>query len=152
MGNGLATNDGDVIRTNQEADAASHLRGMQGQSSMTDAMEGGGGSRVPGETPAEVPADNRDPGNETPMPGGDDAPMPGGDTVTTPDAPSPTPAPTEVPQVGSGGPPLSSEDIASDVRGNGGLGAAMGLEMSDATSSTEDAMARAANARDAAGK
>ena len=154
MGDGLTTNDGDVIRTNQEADASSHVRGTQGQSSMSD-----GGARMPGETPAEVPADRPDPGEEAPMPDGDTVPAPDGPSVPDPstpgEMPSPTPAPTEVPQIGSAEarPSLSSDEIASDVRANGGLGAVLGMEMGGGgTSSTEDAMARAADAQEKAGR
>lgn len=148
-----ATLNDSIASANRAADA-----------STSDTSASDGGARVPGETPAEVPADNRDPGNETPMPDGDTNPMPGGDTAPAPDVPMPTPAPTEVPQMGqrqgltSGtDAPLSSgevaDDIASNTRGNDGLGSALGLEMGGGgTSSTEDAMARTAAARERAGK
>ena len=111
---------------------------------MTDDTDPGG-ARVPRKTPAEVPADNRDPGVERPMPGGD--------TVPAPDTTSPTPAPTEIPQTGTGGPDtLSADAIASNERGNGSIGTAMALEVGDDASSTESALARAANTRDAAGR
>ena len=111
-----------------------------------------GGARVPGSTPAEVPADNRDAGNELPSPGGDTMPTPE-TTPTAPDTPSPeqpspTPAPSEVPKVGGGGertgmePRMDGESIASNERGNGSLGTALGLAMDDSTSSTEAAIQR----------
>lgn len=147
----IVKND-EIANANRAADA-----------SVSDTSTGDGGARVPGGTPAEVPADNRDPGNETPMPDGDTNPMPGGDTVPAPDTPAPTPAPTEVPQQGQRqgltrnmDAPLSSgeiaDDIASNARGNDGLGNALGLEMDGTSSSTEDAMARTADARERAGK
>ena len=114
------------------------------------------GTRVPGETPNEVPGD-RDRGNETPMPDGDDAAMPDGGTVPAPDTTSPTPTPTEVPRLGSAGTGarLSPDEIASNERGNGSLGTALALEMGGGGttgSSTEDAMARAAKAQEGAGR
>ena len=107
-----------------------------------------GGARVPGGTPAEVPADNRDPGNELPDPGGDTVPMPE-TTPTAPDTPSPeqpspTPSPSEVPQVGGAAmePRMDDEAIASNERGNASLGTALDLSMNEPTSSTEAALQR----------
>ena len=140
------TSDGDIVRSNQDADTRAHLAGTQGQSSMDNGMDGG--ATVPGGTPAEVPADNRDAGNEMPSPGGDTMPTP--DTTPTapdtpePEQPSPTPAPSEVPKVGGAGmePRMDNESIASNERGNSSLGSAIDLAMDDQTSSTEDALRR----------
>ena len=98
-----------------------------------------GGATVPGNTPAEVPADNRDPGTEVPMPDGD--------TTPTPDTTSPTPAPTEVPQTGGSftGAPNDQSEIDADTLQNGGLGNAMNLDDMSTASSTEKALRKDAN-------
>ena len=112
-------------------------------------MTNEGGARVPGSTPAEVPADNRDAGNELPSPGGDTMPTPettpAAPDTPSPEQPSPTPAPSDVPKVGGAGvePTMSDEAIASNERGNGSLGTAMDLAMDDQGSSTEAALRRA---------
>lgn len=100
-----------------------------------------GGASIPADSPAEVPADNRDPGTEVPMPDGDTAP--------TPDTISPTPAPTEVPQTGgsfTGGGPDQGE-IDADTIQNGGLGRVMTSDSASPTSSTEEALKRATSTR-----
>ena len=140
MGSGLHTTDGDLMRRNQERDVASAAQG--------DGRDGG--ARVPGNSPAEVPADNRDPGTEIQTPDGDNAPAPGGDTVPTPDTTSPTPAPTEVPQTGRGGANESlgnPDTIASNTRGNSGLGNVVNMHNEPGENSTEAAMKRATEGR-----
>ena len=98
-----------------------------------------GGATVPGNAPAEVPADNRDQGNEMPMPDGD--------TTPTPDTTSPTPAPSEVPRTGGAftGDPRDQDEIDADTIQNGGLGNALRMNAGalDGTSSTEAALKRA---------
>ena len=136
------TNDGAVVRANQDADVESQLAGRQGQSSMD------GGATVPGGSPAEVPADNRDAGDELPSPGGDTMPTPAttpaAPDTPNPEQPSPTPAPSEVPQTGGAAtePRMDSESIASNERGNGSLGTTIDLAMDDRSSSAEDALRR----------
>lgn len=94
------------------------------------------GATVPGQTPAEVPADNRDPGTEIPMPDGDRTP--------TPDTTSPTPAPTEVPKTGGASASGQTQSqIDADTIQNGGLGQALTADEASATSSTEEALKRA---------
>ena len=90
-----------------------------------------GGATVPGNTPAEVPADNRDPGNEVPMPDGD--------TTPTPDTTSPTPAPTEVPKTAGAfsGDANDQSEIDADTIQNGGLGNAMTLDSMHGATETE---------------
>ena len=93
------------------------------------------GATVPGQSPAEAPADNRDPGTEIPMPDGD--------TTSTPETPSPTPAPTEIPK--TAGASTSGTDqggIDADTIQNGGLGQALTADEASATSSTETALKR----------
>ena len=98
-----------------------------------------GGATMPGNTPAEVPADNRDPGNEIPMPDGD--------TTPTPDTTSPTPTPTEVPKTGGAfsGDARDGDEIDADTIQNGSLGNAVAMNAGtlDGTSSTEAALKRA---------
>ena len=105
----------------------------------TTRTEQPGGATVPGDTPSEVPADNRDPGNEMPMPDGDTTPVP--------DTTSPTPAPTEVPQTGGSftGPTKDQSEIDADTIQNGSLGNAVAMNAGtlDDTSSTEEALKRA---------
>ena len=144
MGNGLTGNDGDIVREGQDADRASHRKGTQGQGSIA------GGPTIPGDGPDEIRPDERDPGTETSDPGGDTVPMPdptpAAPDTPSPEQPSPTPAPSEVPRIGAEAdarPPLTSEEIASNERGNGSLGTAIGLATDDTKSSTEAAMERA---------
>ena len=128
MGNGLTTNDGDIIRANQEADMASAPARHAGP--VLDGRGRRGRARVPGETPAEVPADNRDPGVEVPTPDGDTMPAPG--RARPRHAPAPSPRPRRRPprcrrwgwaRAGAAPrSPLSSDEIASNERGNGSLG------------------------------
>lgn len=101
-----------------------------------------GGARVPGGTPAEVPADNRDAGDELPSPGGDTMPTPDS-TPTAPDAPTPTPSETPKMGVDPRADRLSPEEIASNERGNDSLGTAIDLEIGGSESSTEAALKRA---------
>ena len=107
-----------------------------------DGRPGDDGPDIPGNTPAEVPADNRDPGNEIPMPDGDTQPLP--------DTTSPTPAPTEVPQTGGSftGSASDQDEIDADTVQNGGIGNALNMNAGaiGEESATEAAMARAADA------
>ena len=113
---------------------------------MTNAIENGGEAK-PDDTPAEMPADNRDAGNEMPAPDGDTAPMPEGDTAPVPDTVSPTPTPTEIPQTGGSftGHPADQSEIDADTIQNGGLGTAMKINAGamEGESSTETALKRA---------
>ena len=100
-----------------------------------------GGASIPGNSPAEVPADNRDPGTEVPMPDGD--------TTPTPDTTSPTPTPSEVPQTGGSftKAPNDQSEIDADTIENGGIGNAVTMNDMASTSSTEEAMQRATDDR-----
>ena len=99
-----------------------------------------GGATVPGSTPAEVPADNRDPGNESPRPDGDTVPAPG---TTTPD-----PTPTEIPRKPAtfSGSAEDGDEIDADTRQNRGVGNALDMNAGamGGESETEAALKRAA--------
>lgn len=109
---------------------------------MTDPTTPGGpgGATVPDNSPAEVPADNRDPGNE--------APRPDGDTVPAPDTTSPEPAPTEIPRDAGtfSGRADDGDEIDADTMQNEGIGNALNMNSGalGGPSETEAALKRSA--------